>query len=66
MRSTLAYCKNHANKGTHEVSKSDIRKETGLSGAGAKWFLRYLKAGLKSEETFNKAQDRPKPSASEQ
>ncbi|CAD7082050.1 unnamed protein product [Hermetia illucens] len=52
-------------KSTSEINITDVRKETGLSGAGVKWYLRYLKEGLKPEEALKKAQDRPKPSLPE-
>lgn len=35
-----------------QVGMSNIRKKIDLSVAGAKWYLRYLKKCLKSDETF--------------
>lgn len=52
-------------KSTPELGIVDIRKTMGLSGAGAKWYLRYLKDGLSSEEALKKVQERPKSSPRE-
>ncbi|XP_037931907.1 uncharacterized protein LOC119666697 [Teleopsis dalmanni] len=38
----------------------DARKSTGLSGAGTKWYLRYLKEGLAPEAAKEKALNRPR------
>ncbi|XP_017474312.1 PREDICTED: uncharacterized protein LOC108364938 [Rhagoletis zephyria] len=42
----------------------DVRKAKGFSGAGAKWYLRYLNKGLTSEEAKKKVLDREKSSDS--
>ncbi|XP_017462856.1 PREDICTED: uncharacterized protein LOC108356249, partial [Rhagoletis zephyria] len=42
----------------------DVRKATGLSGAGAKWSLRYVSKGLTPEEAKKKVLDREKTSDS--
>lgn len=35
----------------------DVRKETGISAGGAKWYLCHLKESLKPSDALKKGQD---------
>lgn len=43
-----------------EKTLSELRREIGVSDAGVKWYLRYIKEGLTPEGAKEKVLDRPK------